>query len=897
MATKRTVQFDMQFDVEGLNTIGELENELSAINEQLKYVDINSESFKELSKQAQLADGKLRTVNQSLEGVTSIEKAEGIRKIGDGLVGAFQVAAGASLVFGEKTSEQLNKVIGQVAGLYAAMDGIKKITEAVSAQNLKFVKSAVTGFKKSAIAAKLFGTTTRAAITATGIGILIIGIGLLIANFDKLKAAAKKNFEQIKESLKFLSPPLYAIIRLVEVIKEKFGDLQNFIAGVGAAIKSALTFDGKGFKGVKEAFQETVELEKEADEIRGRYNEKITETEESHERSLELMKEQGVEQEEINKVIRERLELEKEEIEALDKIGKATDDQKTRLSEINHELELQQARENKLYEQRLKEAAEARKRSAEVAQALLDKAQADADAAEAEALANKNKLRQAELDRIALEAAERNLLIQREINDIQGQIYNTEVRKRPVVEYEELSIERRAGIYKELLKNNTDLLTLEEEYADVIADTNISEEEREKRLANIVTTLNTYMATYQTNLEGIVSTLSDESAELVEINELSLKLLDIEEKRLDNEAVRIKDLMKQETKGTIEYVKLQTELEGIDLQRNKVIGERLKLIKQDNKLIQESVEQSTELADVELTRQQQFDEWFANNEGKIMAATDYTTEMLLNLSDIFSGIAERRQNELDAWMESQREAYDEIEDLENDLADERDELNELLRDAEGDRYDDILAQLNAVDLKEQANEANKKLLFAEEKKRFEAVENAKQSAAKAEKAAALVNAIIYGLLAVVKALPNIPLAIAVGILSAAGVAAIAAKPIPPKAQWSASFADGGFTEKGGKYQEAGTVHRGEWVAPQSLVNDPVGAAMISTLEGMRRGYADGGAVESIAPNSAAQAELIDYERLTTSFIAGLRANPLFVSVTEFNDVANRLQVVENRSSI
>ena len=66
MALKRQVQFDMDFNVEGLTTIGQLEDELTNINDELKKVDLNSDAFKELSKQAATANGKLREIDTSL---------------------------------------------------------------------------------------------------------------------------------------------------------------------------------------------------------------------------------------------------------------------------------------------------------------------------------------------------------------------------------------------------------------------------------------------------------------------------------------------------------------------------------------------------------------------------------------------------------------------------------------------------------------------------------------------------------------------------------------------------------------------------------------------------------------------------------------------------------------
>jgi len=78
-----------------------------------------------------------------------------------------------------------------------------------------------------------------------------------------------------------------------------------------------------------------------------------------------------------------------------------------------------------------------------------------------------------------------------------------------------------------------------------------------------------------------------------------------------------------------------------------------------------------------------------------------------------------------------------------------------------------------------------------------------------------------------------------------------------------SLAEGGYTPPGGKYEPAGVVHAGEWVAPQELVKSPVTSPVISWLEMIRksgsmatinlpavkatpRGYASGGTVQPAA---------------------------------------------------
>lgn len=71
------------------------------------------------------------------------------------------------------------------------------------------------------------------------------------------------------------------------------------------------------------------------------------------------------------------------------------------------------------------------------------------------------------------------------------------------------------------------------------------------------------------------------------------------------------------------------------------------------------------------------------------------------------------------------------------------------------------------------------------------------------------------------------------------------------------FAEGGYTGHGGKYEPAGIVHRGEYVAPQTVVKSPEAQPHIQALESMRlKGYADGGFVANSNFNQSQQAFLL-----------------------------------------
>ena len=73
---------------------------------------------------------------------------------------------------------------------------------------------------------------------------------------------------------------------------------------------------------------------------------------------------------------------------------------------------------------------------------------------------------------------------------------------------------------------------------------------------------------------------------------------------------------------------------------------------------------------------------------------------------------------------------------------------------------------------------------------------------------------------------------------------------------SGFFADGGYTGAGAKYDEAGIVHKGEYVIPAWQVNKMPNT--IQALESVRKkGYADGGYVGGLPNSSDIKVEIIN----------------------------------------
>lgn len=92
------------------------------------------------------------------------------------------------------------------------------------------------------------------------------------------------------------------------------------------------------------------------------------------------------------------------------------------------------------------------------------------------------------------------------------------------------------------------------------------------------------------------------------------------------------------------------------------------------------------------------------------------------------------------------------------------------------------------------------------------------------------------------------------------------------------FAEGGYTGDGGKHDVAGVVHRGEYVVPKHIVQNPMYSGYISTLEGARqRGYADGGLV-----TNSATAQIEQQAMMAKAF----EGAQFWLSITELQNVKN-----------
>ena len=280
---------------------------------------------------------------------------------------------------------------------------------------------------------------------------------------------------------------------------------------------------------------------------------------------------------------------------------------------------------------------------------------------------------------------------------------------------------------------------------------------------------------------------------------------------------------------------------------------------------------------------------------EIQAAQELIGATFELTATIYDNIAAKRKQELDDWVKNNKDAFDEIADMEKSLSSRRNKLNEMLKMAEGQRYRDILNELANIDKAEQDNANSKEALMQQQAEMQYKIDMAEYNGAIMRKAAGQTDAIINTALGVTEALPNIVLAGIVGALGAIQVGIVTAQPLPPKPE-KAKFELGGEIignshSRGGVIIEA---EGGEYIVNKDAYSK-YGSLIRALNESGRRKFANGG---DVTPNVSTpqSTDLIDYNLLANTMVMALKANPMFVSVTEIRSVENRLKVVESKTS-
>jgi len=975
---------ELQIKLKGAESIAQLEEVTSEINNELKQISNTSQSFGKMQSLAQQANSKLKEVGESVAGITSTEKAEAVNKLGQGLVGAFQAAAGASLLFGEKTSEELQKVIQKVGGLFAITDGLKKVTEAFSAKNIAGLKATVKGFQESTVAAKLFGTTTKAAISATGLGLIVVILASIIANFDKVKVAIKNAFDKIKDAFPFLEK----IQNFVDDIKERFGSLGNIIKGVGAAIASIFTKDT-----MAEAFNETVEEAKALTAQVEEYNRLKEDGAETLEYELEMMRLQG---ETEDKLIEKQIAFNNQLIKNLESRKKLDDEGKKELNNLKNA--------NALLNQKLanyqKETAE-KKKQADITER--EKANQEAlkkiEEEKALALQRKNLLElQYQITVKEYRDAIDDILANEEISLDNIEANYNKIGEELQAEYDKVKnindlTEDALGIQSLQIKNIEDYIDKLDELAikaAKIAPPTEDSEELESilnRITNeyakqrdIIKKSNDLINSYtdnNTKNQGIVLSLSDEERNQIVLLEGQKKLLEEANKiRLneisaqqeknqltidDNKSIEVnlvkeKEATKErqkwlvalqfEAEANAENAKTEAErlkyldeaknyqlqaldnwnrvedinreLEKLNLQNNNLTAENVKLNEEALYINENIVAVEKEQGEIIAQNAKVYlNEWqkalykvqgfIENNSEQLKEIGQGLVDLTMASFDLAIANAEAEAEKEIKMLEEKAEAEIAIEEekinkqkqLQEDYADSLLELDSMLADADGERYDDILAQ---IELEKQAKQdaINAEIEAENQKAAIEAQllldkQAAEKKANQLKKTQSIVQAVIDTALSVVSALKSgFPLGLVMaGVYAAMGavqIATISKQPTyaegtkgTPKTEWALVGEEG---------PELAYIPKGTRIYSNPQTN------AIAEMMASMRGYASGTErnVSAAVPNIPDTENMLDYKRIGDEVRRALSESPLYVSWIEGKEMGDRVTWVTRRAS-
>lgn len=197
-----------------------------------------------------------------------------------------------------------------------------------------------------------------------------------------------------------------------------------------------------------------------------------------------------------------------------------------------------------------------------------------------------------------------------------------------------------------------------------------------------------------------------------------------------------------------------------------------------------------------------FDEWIESDGGK--AFTGMLDAVSSQMSAIFSQLSSSVQSGLELQTAAIESRY------------ERE-----ISAAEGNNYKiRRLEQQRDEEIAKAKNDANRKQFSMQV---IQAVAQTAQNALNA-----------YGSAAAIPLVGHIYAPIAAAAAVAAGMLQVAAIKKQQQAAASQGYAEGGFTKPGGRYEPAGIVHAGEWVASQSLVKSPVARPLIDALDYAQR---------------------------------------------------------------
>ena len=140
--------------------------------------------------------------------------------------------------------------------------------------------------------------------------------------------------------------------------------------------------------------------------------------------------------------------------------------------------------------------------------------------------------------------------------------------------------------------------------------------------------------------------------------------------------------------------------------------------------------------------------------------------------------------------------------------------------------------------------------------------------------------------------------------------AAAAAKTPTATRSLTGYSDGGYTGDGGRYEVAGVVHRGEYVVPKPIMDNPRVIDAVGTIEAIRRnkllgagvpvagataGYADGGFTSQGQPVTVDVSGMSEAVRELRAAIRNIRAYVVYDDIEKAGDTLDRARAPFQRN--
>lgn len=267
-----------------------------------------------------------------------------------------------------------------------------------------------------------------------------------------------------------------------------------------------------------------------------------------------------------------------------------------------------------------------------------------------------------------------------------------------------------------------------------------------------------------------------------------------------------------------------------------------------------------------------------------------TLQLINQTFEFVSSLYDRQADNATSKMKDLEKELKKLEKREENIK----ELKEELKDADGERYNELLALI----AQEEEAELNKNKSIQEQKDAINAQiaeqENKKMEAeyqaAKWRKMQGIVDATINGAIAFIKSMPNVLLMALTAAATAVSIGTIAAQKLPerPPKQALGGYQEGNSHALGGKIVE---VEGGEYI-----INKKSTAQYLPLLEAINnagiRKFAEGGTTAPVDVSMSPQ--LFDYDKLADAILGGIQPT---VSVVEINRMQQKVRVLQNNARI